>query len=212
MSDDDCTCCGGTVSHTNDAETNTGRWLADSSALDAELPEDMQVALGQLLASEPVETVDEWLGEVRRRTGGGSITVEDLCHSDDETEHWGELDGERYHFQCFYDAVILSALAETPVDIRTESPEGTVIEAHAVGDEDLTVSPESAVFSLGVDKTVDPPADGEPSHADIYAAVCPYVKAFPDREAYEQWAKTVPAATVATPLLGATEMASKLVE
>jgi hypothetical protein len=156
--------------------------------------------------------LDDWLAQVRRLTGGGSITVEDLCHADDETGHRGEIDGETYHFRCFYDAVALSGLAETPVDIRTESPDGTVIEAHAIGTTDLTVTPEEAVFSFGVDEAVEAPADREPSVEDVYASVCPYVKAFPDRKAYERWEKTVPAATVAMPLAGATEIASRLVE
>jgi hypothetical protein len=38
------------------------------------------------------------------------------------------------------------------------------------------------------------------------------VKAFPDGDAYEEWAETVPAATVAMALDGATEFAAVLVE
>jgi hypothetical protein len=195
-----------------DAEPTADRWLADGSPLSAELPADVGVALGRVLGEEPVETLGDWLAEVRRRVDGGAIAVEDLCHADEETGHWGELDGETYHFQCFYDAVVLSALAETPVDVRTESPDGTVIEARAAGTADLTVTPESAVFSFGVAESVEPPADEGPSHADVYAAVCPYVRAFPDADAYARWAATVPAVTVAMPLAGATDVAEKLVE
>jgi hypothetical protein len=211
MSQENCA-CGSTGGLETDAEPTTGRWLADDHALDAELPEEVGTALGRILGEESVGTLDEWLTEVRRRVGGGSIAVADLCHADEETGHWGEMDGETYHFQCFYDAVVLSALAESPVDIRTESPDGTVIEATATGTTDLTMTPESAVFSFGVAESVDPPADGEPTHADVYAAVCPYVRAFPDVDAYEEWAETVPAVTVAMPLAGATEVAEKLVE
>ena len=42
-------------------------------------------------------------------------------------------------------------------------------------------------------------------------AVCPYVKAFPDREEYERWADGVPAATVAMPLMEAVDLAGKFV-
>lgn len=195
-----------------DAERTTDRRLADGSPLDAELPNDVRAALGRVLGEEPVETLGDWLAEVRGRVGGGTISVEDLCHADDETGHWAELDGEIYDFQCFYDAVVLSALADSPVDIRTESPNGTPIEARATGTSDLTVTPEEAVFSFGVEESVELPADGEPSHADVYAAVCPYVRAFPNVEAYERWEQTVPAATVAMPLAGGTEMAERLVE
>lgn len=212
MPDTDCTCGGATGSEETESTSTTDRWITEASVLDAELPDDVRVTLGRVLGEEPVETVNDWIAEVRRKTGGGSIAVEDLCHADDETGHWGEMDGERYHFQCFYDAVALSAFAETPVDIRTESPDGTVIEARATGTTDLTVTPEEAVFSFGVDEAVEPPADGEPSAEDIYAAICPYVKAFPNPEAYERWAETVPAATVAMPLAGATGIAGRLVE
>lgn len=193
------------------ADPTTERWLAADSVLDAELPDDARAALGRVLGEEPVATLGDWLAEVRRRIGGGTVSVEDLCHAADETGHRAELDGETYHFQCFYDAVILSALAGTPVDVRTESPAGTVIEARATETGDLTVTPEEAVFSFGVQRSVEPPADGDPSHADVYAAVCPYVRAFPDLAAYERWERTVPAATVAMPLAGATDVAEKLV-
>ncbi|WP_226004721.1 organomercurial lyase [Natrinema salinisoli] len=195
----------------HDLEPMSDRWIPESQPLEAPLPDDVRAALGRLLGGGSVETLDEWVTAVRRRTGGGPITVDDLCHAGEETAHWGEIEGERYHFRCFYDAVILSALTETPVTIRTESPDGMVIEARSVGTAELTVSPDEAVFSFGVDETVAPPADGEPSRADIYAAVCPSVRAFPDLEAYERWAATVPVATVAMPLAGATDLAAELV-
>jgi len=212
MPDPGCNCCNATDGEETEIESTTDRWIGESSALDAELPDDVGALLGRVLGGEPAETLNDWLTEVRRRTGGGSIAVADLCHADEETGHRGEMDGETYHFQCFYDAVALSGLAETPVDIRTESPDGAVIEARATGTSDLTVTPEEAVFSFGVDEAAAAPENREAVVEDVYAAVCPYVKAFPNREAYERWAETVPAATVAMPLAGATEIASRLVE
>ncbi|WP_137285728.1 organomercurial lyase [Halorussus salinisoli] len=212
MSDHECACGSGSDRQVVNANATAERWLADDSVLDAELPADVRTALGRLVCEDEIETLSGWVAEVRRRTGGGAVGIEDLCHTGEETGHRGELDGETYHFRCFYDAVILSALAETPVSIRIESPDGIVIEARADRPADLTVTPESAVFSFGVAESVEPPADGEPSHADIYAAVCPYVRAFPGRDAYERWAETVPAATVALPLEGATDIAAALVE
>jgi hypothetical protein len=212
MCDHECARSGGSDRRKANADPSTERWLGDDSVLDADLPEDVQAALGRILGEGPVETLADWADEMRRLTGDGAIEVEDLCHADEETGHRGEMAGETYHFQCFYDAVVLSALAESPVDIRTESPDGTVIEARATGTTDLTVTPEEAVFSFGVEEAVEPPADGELSHADIYGAVCPYVRAFPDADAYERWANAVPAATVAMPLGGATELAAELAE
>lgn len=212
MSDHECACSGGSDRQKANTDATTGRWIADDSILDVELPADVQATLGRLVGEYDIETLGEWIAEIRRRTIGGPVGIEDLCHADEETSHEGKLDGKTYYFRCFYDAVILSALAETPVDIRTASPDGTVIEARASGTADLTVMPETAVFSFGVEDSVEALAGGEPSHADVYAAVCPYVRAFPNREAYEHWVNTVPATTVAMPLEGATEIAAALVE
>lgn len=203
---------GGSVKPDPTSETVNDRWLTGTTVLDADLPDDVGILLGRLLGDEPVETLSGWIAEVQRHTGGGSITVDDLCHADTETLHWGEIHGETYHFRCFYDAVVLAALVDEPVDVRTESPDGAVIEAYAAGTDDLRVTPEVAVFSFGVDETVDPPNDGEPSNSAVYSAVCPYVRAFPDTATYEKWAESVPAATVAMPLSGATDVAAALVE
>jgi len=203
-----------TESDWTDNQTSTGtrsdRWLTDP-VLDAELPGDVQATLGRLTGAESVATLNEWTAEIRRLTDGEAIEIDGLCHSESKTPHWGELDGERYYFLCFYDAVLLSALAEQPVDILTESPEGAVIQAHATGTSDLTVTPPEAVVSFGVERGAEPPADGELSPGDLYSVVCPYVKAFPDRAAYEAWARTVPAETVAMSLSGATDVAAALV-
>lgn len=186
--------------------------ITDSPVLEAPLPDDVQTLLGRLLGEDPVETLGAWVTAVRRRTGGGSITIEELCQTETETTHWGEYDDETYYFRCFYDAVILAALVDDPVDIRTESPDGTVIEATAAGTDKLQVSPADAVFSFGVDESVHPPTEEGPSNADVYAAVCPYVQAFPNVAAYMRWADSAQAATVALPLEGATDVAAGLVE
>ncbi|NHN41286.1 alkylmercury lyase [Halorubellus sp. JP-L1] len=186
-------------------------WLDGPDVLDAELPADLRASLGRFVGRASVDTLGEWAMHVRRITPGRSIAVEQLCHADAETEHWGTAGGERYHFQCFYDAVVLAAIEDHPVDVHTESPGGGVVEARAVGSESLSVSPESAVFSFGIANDARERSGGEPTLEDGYAAICPYVKAFPDYDAYERWADHVPAATVALPLSGATDVANALV-
>jgi len=166
----------------------------------------------EFVGTASVDTLGEWATEIRRLTGGGAIDVEHLCHADGETEHWGTVDGERYYFRCFYDAVILAAAEERPVDVHTASPDGTVVEARAVSSGELSVGPEGAVFSLGLGTDAYERSGGDPTLQDGYASICPYVKAFPDRGAYEQWADTVPAATVAMPLAGATDVAGAPVD
>lgn len=212
MTDDSCSCCGAVEQRkrANEREAHTDAAVATPSPLAVELPSELQSALGEFLGDDPVGTLDEWATEVRRRTGGGPVDIEELCHTETETGHWGELDGDRYHFACFYDAVILAAMAEGEVEIRTKSPDGSVIEAHAVGDTELITSPPDAVFSFGIDETLVSESD-DPSLDDGYAAICPYVKAFPDPSAYDRWAEAVSVPTIAVPLAGATELAAELV-
>lgn len=218
---EDCTCgttnSDRTTTHEatgiRDEEPHEATVIRDEEPLEATLPEDVDAAFGRLLGGDPIPTLGAWAERMRQgvdETDG--IGIENLCHADGETAHWGEVDGERYHFICFYDAVVLAALTDGAVDVRTESPEGTVVEAHAVGTDELTVSPEGTMFSIGVADDIEAPADGDLTNADIYAAVCPYVKAFPSVDAYERWAEDVAAATVAMPLSGATELAAALVD
>ncbi len=194
----------------NDQRTDE-RWLGTNQPLSASLPENVRKALGRLANDESIETLGDWVDVVRNCTGGGAISVDDLCLADDQTKHSGKTDDETYHFLCFYDAVILAALRDEPVQIRTESPDGTEITAEANGEGSLTVIPEEAVFSFGVDEQVVP--DGEqPDHATVYRAICPYVKAFPNRDTYADWAEATDAATVAAPLSDATALAVALVQ
>lgn len=132
------------------AEQTSDGWLDGDNVLEMQLPADLRSALGRFVGTESVDTLGAFVGEVRRLTGGGSIAVEALCHTGDETDHWGTVDRERYYFRCFYDAVILAALEDRAVDVHTVSPGGTVVEAHAVGSDELSVTPEGAVFSVGI--------------------------------------------------------------
>lgn len=210
MTDAPCPCCGGADELNVETETSAGQWIGDASVLDTELPRELRLTLGRFLGSESVDTLGEWTTEVRNHVGG-SISIKELCLTSEQTEHWGIVDGDRYYFECFYDAVILAALSERPVDIHTVSPGGDSIEAQATGSSELTVIPEDALFSFGIERTVDPPSGDGPTLEDGYASICPYVKAFPSLEAYERWAKRVPAATIAMSLGGATELAAALV-
>lgn len=198
------------VARTESADDD--RWITTGSAVEAPLPDDVRSKMRAFLGAESVETIGEWTDEFKSRTAGGSMDPDDLCHSGEETEHWGEVDGERQYFRCFYDALLLSELTDEPVDIRTKGPDGTIIEARADGADDLTVSPEGTVVSFGISTEAEPEEPGSPTLEETYSAICPYVKAFPDREAYEQWADSVDAVTVAMPLMDATDAAGRMLE
>jgi len=210
---DTCTCGGATREQNGETTEAEGRYIK-SSLIGAQLPDALAEALGDSLGTRRVDNLDEWVDEIRRRTddAGEAIGVDDLCHVEGGSPHWGEIDGERYHFRCFYDAVVLSALVDEPVDIRTETPEGETVEMRADGTEELEVEPASAVFSFGISDVAVAASEGDPDHGDMYGAVCPNVRAFADVEEYERWDEEVGAVTVAAPLEGATELAEALVE
>lgn len=192
------------------ASTAFGTILPSGSPLDEPLPADLQVALGRFLGTDSVETLREWTRSVREIAGDGALTADALCHTPNETPHRGVMDGETYHFECFYDAVILAAIADEPVEIRTESPQGVAVQARAAGTTVLDVEPPDAVFSFGIDRHVDPPGEEEPSLQTGYESICPNVRAFPTADAYRAWAGTVPAPTVALPLADGTALAASL--
>lgn len=193
------------------AATSGDRILTERP-LDQPLPSALREQLGQLLTDSSVETLGGWVEEVRARTGGGPIDVEDLCHADDETPHYGVTPDETRHFQCFFDAVLLTGLLDDPVDVHTVSPGGTEIELAAVETDAMTVRPESAVFSFGISDSLDVSPACEPTHQDVYAAICPYVRAFPTASAYREWAAEAAAQTVALPLTDARSLAARFVE
>lgn len=211
MADQTCGCGGSTGTATEQrTETTTGgdRWI---EAPTDPLPGDLQRAMGEFLGDARVETLADVAAAIREATGGGSFDVADLCHADEPTGHRGTVDGETYEFQCFYDAVVLAEVADQRADVRTEAPDGTVVEARADGDGGLEPTPGDAVMSFGVAHDADAGEDG-PTLATAYGAICPYVKAFPDRAAYERWAAEVPAATVGLPLADATTVARHLAD
>lgn len=190
-------------------EPRPDRWLADRPVTGAALPADVRAAMGRFIGERSSETLGDWVGELRRRSGGGSSDADDLCHASDETSHWGVVDGEKYHFRCFYDAVALAELADVPVDVHTECPDGSDIESTALGSGDVRVAPATAAVSFGIARDV--PSGADPTLREVYTAICQYVRAFRSRAAYENWARATPASTVGMPFASGVDVATELV-
>ncbi|WP_137284263.1 organomercurial lyase [Halorussus salinisoli] len=122
--------------------------------------------------------------------------VTDLCH-DDEGHHRAETETDTYRFVCVLDAVLLPFLTDSTVEVRSEGPRtGTTVTSH-VSQAGIETDPEDAVLSFGV-APVDPSA--EPTPELTYETMCPYIHAFPDRDAYEGWSESVDAPTTPLPL------------
>lgn len=184
------------------------RWLAADSVLSDSLPDDLTGAASRFYGVGRVETLADFV-DASRAIAGGDVSVAQLCHVDDRTPNRATTAGETYHFQCFYDGVALAHLRSEPVEVRTVSPSGRTVEIHVSADGSVEATPGDAAMSFGIapDATA---SDGDPDPEDVYGAVCPWVRAFPSREAYEGWAAATDAATVGLPLAAGTPIAAAL--
>lgn len=212
MSGETCTCGGSNDGDERPETTAADRWIDERPATDGSLPRDVARLTTRFYSADAVETLGDFVSATRADAGGGGISVEELCHVDGDSRHVATTTAETYHFRCFYDGIALSFLADESVEISTESPAGKPIELRVTPDGEVESTPPEPVLSFGIAADVEPPADGGPDPEDVYAAVCPYVKAFRTREGYEGWAAAVDAATVGMPLEAGIPVAEALTE
>jgi alkylmercury lyase len=213
MSDRDC--FETTVEQTTASATTDDRWLAED-VMDTPLPIDMSRSMSQFFGRE-IKTLDALAVAIREMADGSDdddpLTSNDLCHAGGETPHRATTADETYHFRCFYDGVALAHLTDEPVEIQTGSPAGELIEMSVSPGGNVDVTPPDAAMSFGI-------ATGEPSVDDTDAGpaieeiamrvMCPYVKAFSTRAAYENWAESVDGATVGMSLASGMPIAAAL--
>lgn len=211
MADETCACGGSDVQLSERGSATEDRWIDERPVTDGALPEDAARLMTRFYSADAVETLGDFVSATREDAGGGAISVEQLCHVDGDSPHVASTPTETYQFRCFYDGVVLSFLAGEPVEIGTKSPAGKVVEVRTTPDGDVEAPPGSVV-SFGIAADVEPTGRDGPDPADVYAAVCPYVKAFRTREAYEAWAAAVDAATVGLPLEAGMSIARGLTE
>ncbi|MFW6448340.1 MAG: organomercurial lyase [Halobacteriota archaeon] len=211
MDPDDCD-CGDPEATTGGSTAAEDRWLDGDDPLHEPLPATMQVALGDLVGRVRVETLADWADDLGDRLENGRLSIDDLCHTDADTGHRGTVDGDRYDFRCFFDAVILAALVDEPVGIETTNPRGSTVTARAVGTDAVAVEPETAAFSFGVDPAVAAQAEAADGLGVGYRAICPYVHAFSTRAEYFAWAVVQPVPTVGLPMASASAFAEVLTD
>lgn len=204
QADDCCEQCGAQSPPT----TAGDRWIGEQRVLSGSLPDDLATAVSEFYGVGRVATLDDFV-DATRAAAGGAIAVEQLCHADGETPHRATAGADTYHFQCFYDGVALAHLRSEPVSVRTVSPSGARVETKISSDGSVDVTPADAAMSFGI--APDAAAgDGDPAPEDVYGSVCPWVRAFPSRDAYEGWAAAADAPTVGLPLPAGTPVAAAL--
>ena len=209
MSEEDCT-CGEIEPEQSASETpaSTG-WVDEEPIRHARLPVGVANSMSAFFG-ESIDTFDDFVSVVRRVGGDGGIAVSELCQTSEETPHYAETAAETYNFLCFYDGVALAHLVEEPAEIHTESPAGTPIEMRASPEEGIQIDQSDAVMSFGVAGGDETRPKEDPTAQDIYSAICPYVKAFPSREEYQDWARDIGPATVGIPLEAGVPIAAAL--
>lgn len=85
------------------------------------------------------------------------------------------------------DALVAALLVEPdPVEIRSESPATGEAVVITVTEDEITVTPDSAVFSVGIAgdaDSVESLDDGD----SVARTTCQYIDAFPDETAFREW-------------------------
>lgn len=194
--------------------------MSDSTDVDANRETEIPPAVGEQLRvafrlDDRPQTLSEWgvaIGDIVDREGI-DVELSALCTAD-QSPHEARFDGTARHFLCVQDAFIVPSVADDvdTVEITTESPvSGERIEV-TVTDDGAEIAPSGAVMSVGVSTDLSETPDTAGSPEIAYGAVCPYGRAFRDRDEYERWAETVDAVTMAAPLEDAVRLARAIDE
>lgn len=186
----------------------------DTATENRDLPPALAERFGTVLdLDDPPATLDEWAEATADRLDAAGVTVgvDELCTAT-ESRHEARIGDERWQFHCVLDALVAPFVlddAET-AEIRSECPASGEIVEIDVGTDHVSVAPTSAVVSLGLAADVEPPeAVTETVTAYGHETFCPYINAFPDETAYEEWdAATPEAVTMPVPV----EAAHRLVQ
>ena len=189
--------------------------MQDDAPIDAiDLPPDVGVAFQFVLDlhARP-DTLGEWVEAVREALADQDleITVETLC-TDDDGLHVARYGDESQAFICVLDALLVPFApgVEGPVHVESTPPNGGPQVSFDVASEAVTVDPPEAMISLGALGSAGRNRTDPPTPKRTYQELCPYVHAFPSRDAYEAWAASVDAATTAVPAARGFDVAAAL--
>lgn len=183
---------------------------------------ELPVALGDrfetvLDAEEPPATYGEWAATTATVLQEADIffDVEALCTTDESPHRATFGDGEVQYFRCVLDTLLVPLVLDDaePVAVETKCPvTGEAVELR-VTREGVIATPDDAVVSFGIDAEPGEPADLDRHPLQAYGQFCPYINAFADRAAYDEWAgATSEAVTTPLSVVEAFELAELLVD
>lgn len=141
-----------------------------------------------------------------------SVGIDNLCTAS-TSRHEARIDGDRRYFHCVLDTVLLPFVrpGETPVEVRSASPQSEEVVELTVSRDDLEVRPHAAVMSFGLADELSVPDAAVVDPTTAYTSLCPYINAFPSRAMYEKWdGKTPEATTMAVSFPTGLELARQL--
>jgi hypothetical protein len=153
----------------------------------------------------------EWVAQMRTTIAdarGRQPTVEDLCTTPDGDHAFVPADeagdsaataagGAEETYLCVLDPLAYSFLTGETGTVRSTTPVRGETVTFDIGADDLAVSHDEAVVSLGVSDHLDGvDVDSAPVET-VYRQVCGYIQTFADRAEYEQWAAEADAVTMA---------------
>lgn len=175
--------------------------------LDVDLPNAVAAAFQTSLDADTApDTLDAWVGMLGDLYEDWPPAVADLCH-DADGRHRAATGTQSFRFTCVLDAMLLPFLQGEPTTVTSSVPGTDTDVTFRVTDSEVTGSPET-VISFGAANR--PPA-GSVTAAHAYGVICPFIHAFPDADAYEDWAAGVDAATMALSLPVALGLAKAIV-
>lgn len=165
---------------------------------DVELPPALDERFQTLYGTDdPPADGAEWVAQMRATIAARrdrQPTVADLCTTPDGDHPFvGAADEQTY--RCVLDPLAYPFLTGETGTVRSTTPVRGETVAFEIGADEMTVSRDEAVVSLGVSDHVE--EVGDTPVETVYRQVCGYVQTFADREEYERWAAEVDAATTA---------------
>lgn len=181
-----------------------------------ELPTELGERFVAIGYDRAPRTFGEWLEATSELLEATDVpTGFDAMCTEERTRHRATFDGKTRHVHCVLDTLLIPFVIDGvgPVVVRSRSPESGALIELEVSRTAISFSPETAIMSFGVASEFDGSIGDGIEPATAYELFCPYVNAFPSREAYERWAaSTDEAVSVGLPMAEGYELARTLAE
>lgn len=164
-----------------------------------ELPPDVAEVFRQVGNRDtPPETLQDGFTIIDDALDNEEIRIElDDMYQAKPTRHAVRIGDTVEHVSCVMDAMIVALSVETrPIEIESQPPSGGEPVQFHVTDENIAVTPESAVVSFGIayeeaDNTDVGDVKELLNEDSVIPTTCSLINAFSDSKAYDRWSTMV---------------------